>query len=403
MVIDPVSPIPAFAALLFAMLTAYVLARRFAVLPEEGRFVTIDGLRGYLAFFVFLHHSCLWYFYLKTGEWKAPPSNLYANFGQSSVAFFFMITGFLFSTKLINGRTDGVDWLRLYVSRILRLTPLYFLAMGLLFVVVATVSNFHLNEPLLLLLKNAAKWLSFTMLGASDLNGVEKTFTIIAGVAWSLPYEWLFYLSLPLLAFAVGKTPAMPFLALGVVGVIGFAIYATRYAILWHVLSFAGGISAALLVRHEWFCRLAPTRVSSFVLILSVCLAVVLFSSPYAPVPLFLFSLSFALIAGGNTLFGAFSNLAARALGEISYSIYLLHGLALFVFFNFLLGRDASELFSPSVHWLLIILATPVLVSICFATFYFIERPFMMRTAVVSKRIHSVLARLRNTATKQPY
>ncbi len=314
-----------------------------------------------------------------------------------------MITGFLFFTKLLDNRAEGVDWLRLYVSRILRLTPMYFFAIGLMFFIVAAVSNFHLNESPLVLLKTATKWLGFTMLGAGDLNGVEKTYTIIAGVTWSLPYEWLFYLSLPLIARTIGAPPAIPFLALGAVGIVGFAVYATRYTIIWHILSFAGGISAALLVRHEWFRGLASSRISSFVLIFSVCLEVAMFSSPYAPAPLFLIFLSFALIAGGNTLFGALSNPAARTLGEASYSIYLLHGLVLFIFFNFLIGHDSSKHFSSSVHWLLIILVAPVLVLICFGTFYCIERPAMTKTSIMTKWLHAFFARIHNASTKQPY
>lgn len=99
---DPVSPYPAIAALFLGLACAWCIARRAGGPPEQGRFASIDGLRGYLAFFVFLHHSAIWYFCLRTGQWKVPPSNLYTHFGQSSVAMFFMITGFLFSLKLID-------------------------------------------------------------------------------------------------------------------------------------------------------------------------------------------------------------------------------------------------------------------------------------------------------------
>lgn len=69
---------------------------------EKGRNDSIDGLRGYLAFFVFLHHSLVWYFYIKTGSWNVLDSHFYNHLGQTSVVFFFMITGFLFYAKLLN-------------------------------------------------------------------------------------------------------------------------------------------------------------------------------------------------------------------------------------------------------------------------------------------------------------
>lgn len=110
---DPVSVLPAIAAFAVAVVTAFILAKRFGEPRPQGRFATIDGLRGFLAFFVFLHHSCIWYFYLRSGKWEVPPSNLYTHFGESSVALFFMITGFLFLSKLIEDRSKKIDWERL--------------------------------------------------------------------------------------------------------------------------------------------------------------------------------------------------------------------------------------------------------------------------------------------------
>ncbi|WP_428425704.1 acyltransferase family protein [Methylibium sp.] len=70
-----------------------------------------------------MHHSCLWYFHLRTGEWAPPASRLYTHLGQGSVALFFMITGFLFFSKLLDGRTRRIDWSKLFIARFLRLTP----------------------------------------------------------------------------------------------------------------------------------------------------------------------------------------------------------------------------------------------------------------------------------------
>ncbi|MFC6337438.1 acyltransferase family protein [Pseudomonas karstica] len=79
-----------------ALLSTHLIVNKLITPSSQGRFVTIDGLRGYLAFFVFLHHSCIWYYYLQSGVWALPPSRLFVHFGQMGVALFFMITGFLF-------------------------------------------------------------------------------------------------------------------------------------------------------------------------------------------------------------------------------------------------------------------------------------------------------------------
>ncbi|MDP3597446.1 MAG: acyltransferase, partial [Nitrospirota bacterium] len=221
---DPVSSLPAIASLLVAVATSFVLVKRFGAPPSEGRYASIDGLRGYLAFFVFLHHSCVWYFYLNTGRWELPPSNLYSHFGQSSVVLFFMITGFLFFSKLIAGRTSPVDWGKLFVSRFLRLTPLYVFVVLLLFVTVGYLSGGTANESTSKLMVGAVRWLGFTAFGGPNLNGVEDTYVIVAGVMWTLAYEWLFYFSLPLLALTVGVRAPLTYLVLSGTIVLGAII-----------------------------------------------------------------------------------------------------------------------------------------------------------------------------------
>ncbi len=111
---SPTSALPALACLAVALATCEFIRRLGSARLPASRFVTIDGLRGYLAFFVFLHHSSIWYYYLKDGLWQLPPSRLYAHFGQTSVALFFMVTGFLFAHKLLHSRGTPIRWLDVY-------------------------------------------------------------------------------------------------------------------------------------------------------------------------------------------------------------------------------------------------------------------------------------------------
>ena len=387
---DPVSPIPAIVALLVALATSFLLAKRFGAPPEQGRNASIDGLRGYLAFFVFLHHSSIWYFYLRTGQWKVPPSNLYTHFGQSSVALFFMITGFLFFSKLINGRKRGIDWGKLFVSRFLRLVPLYLFVMLLFFLVVAYVSHGVLNESFISLLKGAIKWLSFTIIDAPNLNGINHTSTIIAGVTWSLPYEWFFYFSLPVFALTVRVVPPLPYLVLGVISVVA--------AVFWHpqiypLFAFLGGIAASFLVRVQLFREFATTKSAAIIPFACIAIAVTAYSSTYGVVPLLLLCVAFALIAGGNSLFGLLTSTVSRTLGEMAYGIYLLHGITLFVTFNFIIGLPESRAASPLTHWLLIVGITPALVLGCFVAFRLVENPAMQSTTTATEWLRSRLVR----------
>jgi peptidoglycan/LPS O-acetylase OafA/YrhL len=310
-----------------------------------------------------------------------------------------MITGFLFFSKLIDGRTKSIDWGKLFVSRFLRLVPLYLFAMLLLFLIVAYLSNGILNEPIPKLLNEAIQWLSFTIFGGPNLNGVANTFIITAGVTWSLPYEWIFYLSLPLLALTVRVIPPLPYIALSIAAIAGLAIWHPHFHALI-LVPFSGGITASFLVRWDSFRQFAARRISSFISLGCIAIAVTFYPSAFEIVPLLLLSVAFTLIACGNNLFGVLVSPVSRTLGEMAYSIYLLHGITLFVAFNFILGVGDSKALSPITHWLVVAGITPVLVFVCFLTFRYIESPAMRSTTTFTAWLRSRAAMLSKGASQ---
>lgn len=301
-----------------------------------------------------------------------------------------MITGFLFFSKLIDGRIKCIDWGKLFIGRFLRLVPLYLFFMFLVFLLVAYLSNGILNEPIPKLIKDAIHWLGFTILGTPSLNGIGgTTLSSIAGITWSLPYEWFFYFSLPLLALTVRVRPPIAYIALGVASIVGLAIWHPQ---IHHLISFFGGITTAFLARSQLFRRFAVKKVASFLSLGCVGITVVAFPSAYSIVPLFLLSVAFALIASGNSLFGALVSPVSRNLGESAYSIYLLHSITLFVTFTFILGVPKSRTLSPISHWFIVMGITPILIFICFLTYLLIERPAMQSTTRVTAWLRSFLS-----------
>ena len=396
---SPYSPIFALLALAVALGTVSLM-RWPAVAPAvAGRYASIDGLRGYLAFFVFLHHSAVWYSYLRTGVWAIPMSRLYTQLGQSSVSLFFMITGLLFFSKLLAARRQPLDWTRLYVGRILRLTPLYLLAMLLLGVVVACLSHFSLHETPTRLFVEGARWLGFSVLGGPPVNGVAATSVVIAQVTWSLSYEWFFYLTLPLLALLVGVVAPLPYLLLGgaaVAGAILLKLEAVRLG------AFAGGFIAALVIRNPMLTR--HLRGTAAAVVACVCLvaAVLLFPPANRPSPLTLplLTVAFVIVAAGNDLMGVLSATPSRRLGEVSYSMYLLHGLLLFVAFRFGLGPGQAASLPVWGHWAVVLGCTPLLVTLGCGSYMLIELPPMRWAPLVSAWLQ---ARLPRRPAAQPF
>ena len=93
------------------------------------------------------------------------------------------------------------------------------------------------------------------------------------------------------------------------------------------------------------------------------------FATDFAPLPLLLLAAAFIVIACGNTLFGILEWAAARGLGEIGSSIYLLHGLVLYAIFGMLLGPDATARLGTTGHWLLAYACVPLVTIVSYTIF----------------------------------
>jgi peptidoglycan/LPS O-acetylase OafA/YrhL len=143
------------------------------------------------------------------------------------------------------------------------------------------------------------------------------------------------------------------------------------------MLMFVGGNIAALLVRYRNFRQFAGSGLATVVATVSIGTAFALFPTAFAFVPFVLLTVFFCIVAGGNDLFGLLSRPAAQTLGEISYGVYLLHGLMLYSVFDLIVGMNRSRTLSPFEHWTIVIAIVPPLLLICRTTFRFIEYPAM--------------------------
>ncbi len=370
---SPVSPYAPILVIVIALGVALLLESRAGAPASAGRYVALDGLRGYLALFVFIFHAAIWYGFLQTSKLDVPPSHLYAHFGQDSVLLFFMITGFLFWSKLIDSRKRPIDWTKLYVSRAMRLVPLYLFAFLVMLSTVAALTHFRLNESRLTLLRHTFDWLTFSVLGQPQINQDEAS-KLMLGDNWTLPYEWFFYFSLPAFALFYRFVPSLWYAGLSIVSVILFAEWATNTHM---ILGFVSGIFAAYAVRSTRLQFHASGWAASLVALGAVIGAVYFYPSGYSRIVLVLLTVAFTIIASGNSLFGVLTSGVSRTLGEMGYSIYLLHGGLLFLTFRVAIGYSRAAALSPTQYWLVIAALTSVLVLVCSMTFRFIEKPGM--------------------------
>ena len=215
---------------------------------------------------------------------------------------------------------------------------------GLLWAIALAASGYRLRVSAPRAALETLQWLTFTTAGMPNLNHAPTA--IIGGAAWSLPYQWWVYCSLPLAGRLMALRPSRVWLILSMVGTAGGVWWISSCGGWLNAAAFLGGIASAFLVRQPHACAVARHPAASIVC-LGVLAAVTRFDTAFAPAPLLLLSLAFAIIACGNSLFGALEWRAVRGLGDMGYSIYLLHGLVLFAVFALLLG---SELAAGAEH-----------------------------------------------------
>ncbi|MBA6295145.1 acyltransferase [Colwellia sp. MB02u-9] len=366
-------------SILITLLTVFYLSTKISrskkfqfILLRDNRFGAIDGLRGYLALGVFIHHFIITWYWKTQGIWQQHEDSYIQNLGKVGVAVFFMITGLLFTQKLLKD-TGNIRWLRLYVSRIFRIYPLYIFALLFITVLAFYETNFIINTDTLQLLKNYVRWMLFQ---GTKINGFEHTELIIAEVYWTLRYEWLFYLILPMLAFILklNRSISLSLIAICFFFFIEPVIFAkinSKYFILFAVGGCTAYLSQKLNENHTFFRHYLWSYISLTSLILSLTSAEFL-----SVVQLVYITIFFIPIALGNDLFGVLSLTGSKVLGEISYSIYLLHGIALYILFTILPFADLS-FFTYEEYIISMPFVACIVVIISTLTFLNVELPSM--------------------------
>lgn len=345
-------------------------AAAFQFLASRGsRVGSLDGLRGFLALAVFFHHFALTYHWKQTGQWTAPPEVAFENFGKVGVALFFMITGYLFTAKILQ-RTQ-VDWVKLYRSRVYRIVPLYLLAFACVALIVAIHTDFRLQVSASRLAIDLLRWLSFH---GATINAYPDTRTIIAGVDWTLRHEWAFYLALPAIQWVIHRGPWA--IAALVTVVVALYLHPVKLVSIGseHLVYFVVGAVPAWLARQGHVPRFIRARWMSLVIL--ALIAVALGLAHRGPLQLTLLAVAFVCIALGNDLLGLLVTRPAVLLGEISYSIYLLHGLVLYLLFTQFPIVDASSL-PPLAFSLWMPITALAVTATSAATYLLVEKPFI--------------------------
>jgi peptidoglycan/LPS O-acetylase OafA/YrhL len=337
-------------------------------LGREGaaRLKPLDGLRGILCFAVLFHHAAVTREYLLTGQWRSPQSVFYRLLGETSLAFFFCVTGFLFWSRALHdrGRQPPLQFLR---SRCFRLVPMYLFSAATALVVAGP----HIRYLSLSAYKGIGKVLlmgvrPWGMIGSFDFGAVD------ARVTWSLQFEWAFYLAMPALAIfiAAGKPLRLLFAGAAFLVLIGNdrSIY------------FASGMIAAHVARNSYSSARLRTRAVAAAVILIIASLPIITRSGYGMIAIIATTAAFIPIASGNSLFGVLQLRSLRLMGIVSYSVYLMHGIGMYV------GRPQLSRWAVTnpvprqnlIFWAEASLIAVAILLISILTYRFVELPFIL-------------------------
>lgn len=349
----------------FSLILGAVLIGAFRLSPTRyeslSRNSPIDGLRGLLAISVMTHHFYVTYMWKTTGEWFAPKQYALDNLGAIAVSLFFMITGYLFLKKM---KKNEISWINLYKGRIFRIYPLY-LFVGAVVFSLAVIESGYSKIGLYALIRSFVNWAMFT----NSFLGSSSTNLMISGVNWTLLYEWGFYLSLPII-YSISKWNVRCKLAILLTApILAYVLSETKplfYALF--ALSAASTLEMRsvkkLIMRFKFISGLFLLSLISFTLF---------FTPAYSAQQMILVLLVFIIVVNGGDIFGLFHLKGMKILGDISYSIYLLHGLTLYLVFSVFDVFDFSRGFEAYCAYYPLILAITIAASML--TYNYVEQP----------------------------
>jgi peptidoglycan/LPS O-acetylase OafA/YrhL len=353
-------------------------------------FPGLNGLRFFAAMAVaFSHVELLKQYHGLPNAYDKPA--VY-ELGRLSVTLFFVLSGYLITWLLLVEKesTGGIDVRRFYMRRILRIWPLYFLVVLTSFLVLPHLDVFHVPRFTDALQAHFGVTLTLFVLFLPQLALSLYDPVPFAEPAWSIGVEEQFYLLWPLL---LRRTKNFPRLAVTII----VTVIGARYAALWiaqanradeaalrfwnPVISYLyftriecmaiGGLFAWLVFAkkramlkflHGGFVQLAVYALTVWLLVTdsfkpifnygvySVCFGVLILNVSTNPLSLI-----------------RFPGRAFELLGNISFSIYMLHELAIQLVLT--LGWTSNALLYGASMTLTIAAAT-----ICYLV---VERPFL--------------------------
>ncbi len=338
----------------------------------------LDGIRGIAAIVVFFHHVC--FTSIRLQDWGPGIRMLYhlSFFGNSGVDLFFVLSGFLITSLLIEDRASPAYYRNFYWKRVLRILPLYVLC---LVGVYLFVPNSH----------------SYVLLAALFVVNFAQVFHVASmGPFWTLAIEEQFYLLWP----TVVRRRSVPQLIRWSVGIglsaVVFRLVAASIGHYNYDLTFlhCDGLAIGAFIACRYSQRRGQTPPAAVIRtrwIATVFIAgTVLLACSFLPgsdkrefaflaaahqtgVSLLAGSvIAFVIVHTGTRYLAIFRSRLFTFFGLISYAVYMIHSYVLMAYDHL---RGTLPPGDIAAYWGRFVLVLGVTVLLSLLTYYLIERP----------------------------
>lgn len=345
---------------------------------------SLDGLRAIAALMVMFFH---FFQNLTFSDTTFSIIKKISSFGQTGVSLFFVLSGFLITRILIRDKTNDNYLLNFYLRRSLRIFPLYYLYLALIFFIIPLVEGSNIPD----FSKQIYHWvylqdfaITFEWSHAGPLH------------FWSLAVEEHFYLFFPLLVYYLKENQLVIALFGIMLSSILMRIILNHYNYEVFYFTFTrmdelafGGYLAVLEMKK----KLTPENSKKFIYLLVVTILPlivlwIIFSSQantvmqvvkFTLIGLFYFGIiGFFVSVRHNHILNSFltSNFLTFT-GKISYGLYVYHGLCF---------ESLNSLYQIDNIYLKMLVSFIFAYLVSIISFYLFESWFLKFKNVYSKR-----------------
>ncbi len=334
---------------------------------QPRRILCLDGLRGLAVLMVICFH-----FQQMFGCWHGLLARL-AVWGQTGVDLFFVLSGFLITGILLDTRGSEHCMRNFYVRRVLRIFPLYYATLAVLFVV-APLIGLRDAQPV-----SRQIWFWTYMQNIPLTFGQSMRSDPVH--FWSLAVEEHFYLVWPFLVLRLNHRSLLRAVLVMIAASVSCRILLSQYSTFYFTLARMDGLGcgAALavlardpgglrrLVRPAWAVLLF---VGSGLGVLQLALSgsrLEILQITKSTLIAFVYCALIVLAVGNRLLDSVLTHPALRNIGKYSYAMYIFHPFVLG-------GLKSTRLPSSSFDLLLAIAFTWCAAAL---SWFALEEPFL--------------------------